>query len=182
VGSDLRSITYIPWALATALAVLAGWRDFRTRRIPNWLTLSGFSIGLATNALEGGWAGAKASLVGAGIGLLVLLPVVLLRGLGAGDWKLMGSLGAIVGSKEILQLLFVAVILAGVLALVQMIREKRVLVTLLNLWQLIRGFFVFGLKPHPEINLENPQASTLPFGVAVAAATVLCCGVALAGI
>jgi hypothetical protein len=45
----------------------------------------------------------------------------------------------------------------------------------------VRGFFVFGLKPHPEINLENPAASTLPFGVAVAAATLLCCGAVLAG-
>jgi hypothetical protein len=62
-----------------------------------------------------------------------------------------------------------------------MIRQKRVFVTLLNMWELMRGFFLFGLRPHPEINLENPAASTLPFGVAVAAATLLCCGAVLAG-
>jgi prepilin peptidase CpaA len=180
VDGELTPITYITWGFASALAVAAGWIDFRTRRLPNWLTVSGFSVGLVTNAAFGGWAGAKAALLGTGIASLALLPVVFLRGLGAGDWKLMGSLGAIVGSKEILQLLFAAVLCAGVIAIVQMIRERRVFVTLMNLWQLVHGFFLFGLKPHPEINLENPEASTLPFGVAVAAATVLCCGVVLA--
>lgn len=177
----MTPITYITWGVASTLAVAAGWIDFRTHRIPNWLTVSGFAVGLAGHVAFGGWAGAKAALIGTGIASLVLLPVVFLRGLGAGDWKLMGALGAIVGSKEILQLLFVAVLFAGAIAAVQMVRERRVFVTLLNLWDLVHGFFLFGLKPHPEINLENPDASTLPFGVAVAAATVLCCGAVLAG-
>jgi hypothetical protein len=46
----------------------------------------------------------------------------------------------------------------------------------------VRGFFIFGLKPHPEFNLENAGASTLPFGVAAAAATLLCWGAAIAGV
>ena len=171
----------ITWGFATIVALLAGWIDWRSRRIPNWLTVSGFSAGIFANAILGGWAGAKTSLFGAGIALAALLPVVLLRGLGAGDWKLMGALGAIVGQEEIVYILFAAIVVAGVIAVAQMIREKRVFVTLLNLWELLRGFFVFGLKPHPEINLENPAASTLPFGVAVAAATLLCCGAVLAG-
>lgn len=171
----------ITWGLATVVALVAGWIDWRSRLVPNWLTVSGFAIGVLANAILGGWAGAKASLFGAGIALAILLPVVLLRGLGAGDWKLMGALGAIVGRQEIVYILFAAIVAAGVIAVAQMIREKRVFVTLLNLWELVRGFFVFGLRPHPEINLENPAASTLPFGVAVAAATLLCCGAVLAG-
>ena len=171
----------ITWGLAMAVALVAGWIDWRSRRIPNWLTVSGFAVGVFANAILGGWAAAKTSLLGAGMVLAILLPVVLLRGLGAGDWKLMGALGAIVGREEIVYILFAAIVVAGAIAVVQMIREKRVLVTLLNLWELVRGFFVFGLKPHPEINLENPAASTLPFGVAVAAATLLCCGAVLAG-
>lgn len=171
----------ITWGLATVVALVAGWIDWRSRLVPNWLTVSGFAIGVLANAILGGWAGAKASLFGAGIALAILLPVALLRGLGAGDWKLMGALGAIVGRQEIVYILFAAIVAAGVIAVAQMIREKRVFVTLLNLWELVRGFFVFGLRPHPEINLENPAASTLPFGVAVAAATLLCCGAVLAG-
>jgi prepilin peptidase CpaA len=173
---------YVTWGIATVLALVAGWIDLRSHLLPNWLTVSGFAVGVLTNAILGGWAGAKTSLLGAGIALAILLPVVLLRGLGAGDWKLMGALGAIVGREEIIYILFFAIVVAGLIAVAQMIRQKRVAVTLLNLWELMRGFFLFGLKPHPEINLENPAASTLPFGVAVAAATLLCCGAVLAGV
>lgn len=124
----------------------------------------------------------KAALIGAAIALAILLPVVLLRGLGAGDWKMMGALGAIVGRGEIYQLLMVSFVLAALFAVVQMIRQRRVLVTLRNMWELLRGFFIFGLKPNAEFSLDNAGASTLPFGVAAAAATVLCWGAILAGI
>jgi Flp pilus assembly protein protease CpaA len=92
--------------LAVALALIAGWTDWRSRRIPNWLTVPGLLIGVSVNALIGGWAGLKTSLLGAGLGLLLLLlPFVFLRSLGAGDWKLAGALGAFVGWEVLVNLL-----------------------------------------------------------------------------
>jgi prepilin peptidase CpaA len=173
---------YTIWGLAIVLALLAGWIDWRSRRLPNWLTVSGFFIGIVANTGFFGWPGAKSAFMGAGIALALLLPVVLLHGLGAGDWKLMGALGAIVGREESWQILFVTILVAGLLAIGQMVWQKRVRVTLRNLWELVRGFFVFGLKPHPEITLDNAGASTLPFGVAAAAATLLCWGAVITGI
>lgn len=82
--------------LALALAAGAGYADWRNRRIPNWLTVPGLLVGIAVNGMSGGWNGMKTSLLGAGLGLLLLLPFVLLRSLGAGDWKLAGALGAFV--------------------------------------------------------------------------------------
>ena len=72
--------------LAVALAVAAGVTDWRSRRIPNWLTVPGLLVGIAANAAFGGLTGLKSSLLGAGLGLLLLLPFVFLRSLGAGDW------------------------------------------------------------------------------------------------
>jgi len=46
--------------------------------------------------------------------------------------------------------------------------------TLRNMWTLVRGFFAFGLKKNPQISLDNPRLLKLPFGVAVAAATIVC--------
>jgi|SRR5579864_9189638 prepilin peptidase CpaA len=175
-------MAYIIWGIAIALTLLAGWIDWRSRRLPNWLTVSGFSIGIIVNATFFRWGGVKDALIGAGIPLAILLPVVLLRGLGAGDWKLMGALGAIVGRDEILHVLVVTIIFAGLIAFGQMVWQRRVLVTMRNLWELVRGFFIFGLKPNPEFNLDNAGASALPFGVAAAAATLLCWGAAVAGI
>ncbi len=174
-------MTYTIWGLAIALGLISGWIDWRTRRLPNWLTVSGFVSGIMVNTVLFGWAGTKVALIGAGIALGILLPVVLLHGLGAGDWKLMGALGAIVGKQEILNLLLATILIGGVIAVVQMIRQKRVLTTLRNMWELVRGFFIFGLKPNPEFSLDNAGASTLPFGVAAAAATLLCWGAIFAG-
>ena len=164
----------VPWAGALALAIWAGWLDWRSRRIPNWLTVSNFLIALVLNTIVFGWGGTKSALEGAGLALVLLLPLVLLRGLGAGDWKLMGALGAYVGPKQILLVLVVTVLIAGVMAFVQITWRKRWKATLRNLWDLICGFFIFGLRPHPMVTLDNPGLLSLPFGTAVAAATLLC--------
>ena len=162
------------WGIALALAFYAGWVDWRTRRIPNWLTVTGLCLGIGVNATFGGWHGAVLALEGAGLALLLLLPFVLLRALGAGDWKLMGALGAFLGPRPLLSVLVVAVLVAGAMGVVQMIRANRVAGTLKNMWVLVQGFLTFGLRAHPEISLDNPGLLKLPFGVAVAIATVIC--------
>ena len=53
---------------AVALALIAGWTDLRSRRIPNWLTVPGLLIGVTANTVLNGWSGLKASLLGAAIG------------------------------------------------------------------------------------------------------------------
>lgn len=164
----------IIWALTLALVVGAGWVDGRTRRIPNWLTVSGFVIGLTVHLVFGGWRGGLMSLEGAGLGLLVLLPLVLLRALGAGDWKLIGAVGAFLGPVMLWFVLFASILVAGAMAVVQMILAGRVRETLRNLGLLIMGFFTFGFRAHPEISLDNPDALKLPFGVAAAVGTLIC--------
>jgi prepilin peptidase CpaA len=101
---------------AVLLSVVAGWTDLRSRRIPNWLTVSGLVIGIAANTALGGWGGLKTSLLGAAVGLALLLPFVLLRSLGAGDWKLAGALGAFAGPGILVDLLLGSVFVAGVMA------------------------------------------------------------------
>ena len=172
---------HVMWILAMVLAISAGWWDWRSRRIPNWLTVPALAVGLAGHSIAGGWNGAKAALAGAALPLALLLPVVLLRGLGAGDWKLMGALGALLGWAQILLVLLASIFLAGLFAVIQLVRQKRVAKTLANLWELVRGFFVFGLYPHPEITLDNPASSSVPFGVAAAAATLLCYAIIAVG-
>ena len=49
---------------AVLVAIVAGWTDLRTRRIPNWLTVSGAVVGIGANSALGGWAGLKTSLLG----------------------------------------------------------------------------------------------------------------------
>ncbi|HET9408677.1 MAG TPA: A24 family peptidase [Candidatus Sulfotelmatobacter sp.] len=155
-----------------ALALIAAWTDWRSRRIPNWLTVSGFVLGLVLNTANAGVLGLKASLFGAGLGLLLLLPFVLLRSLGAGDWKLAGAVGAFVGPGLLLNLLVWSVFVVGAMALVLVIYKARVRETLRNMKRLLFSLATFR-QPGEEVSLDNPHALKVPYGVALALTVVL---------
>jgi prepilin peptidase CpaA len=168
---DARQII---WALTLALTLFAGWHDWRTRRIPNWLTVPALFLGVAVRGWIAGWHGAFVALEGAGLALVVLLPLVLMHALGAGDWKLMGAVGAFLGPRLLLVVLLASILVSGLMAVVMMVQAKRVRATLRNLIALVHGFLSFGLRTHPEISLENPGLLKLPFGTAVALGSVIC--------
>jgi len=158
--------------LAVALALAAGWTDWRSRRIPNWLTVPGLLVGVAVNVLTGGWPGLKISLLGAGLGLLMLLPFVFLRSLGAGDWKLAGALGAFVGPDVLLNLLLGSVLVAGIMALGLIIYKRRFKQTMRNIAAMLTSIFMFRM-PGAEVSLDNPESLKVPYGVALALTTLL---------
>ena len=58
--------TQVIWMLALALVLSAAWTDWRTRKIPNWLTVPALLLGVTVHTLIAGWPGAKTSLEGAG--------------------------------------------------------------------------------------------------------------------
>jgi prepilin peptidase CpaA len=157
---------------AVALALVAGWTDLRSRRIPNWLTMPALLIGVAANVAVSGWSGLKTSLIGAVLGLVLLLPFVLLRSLGAGDWKLAGALGAFVGRELLVDLLIASVFVAGIMALVLVIYKGRVRQTVRNIGHILISLVTFRL-PGSAVSLDNPDALKVPYGVALAATVVL---------
>ena len=156
----------------------AGWTDWKTRRIPNWLTLPALFLGIAAHGLTAGRAGFVESLKGAGLALLILLPVVLLRGLGGGDWKLMGALGALLGFQMMLLVLWGAILIAGLMGVVQVTRHRRWGATLRNLRELLWSFYSLRWGVLPKVNLDNPEMHSVPFGTATALSMLICFAVA----
>ncbi len=157
---------------AELLAIAAGWTDFRSRRIPNWLTVPGLLIGVAMNIALGGKAGLLASLAGVGVGLALLLPFVLVRSLGAGDWKLAGALGAFTGPGRLVDLLLGSVFVAGVMAVGLIIYKRRTRQTMSNIGHILISLVTFRL-PGDRVSLDNPDSLKVPYGVALAFAVVL---------
>ncbi len=155
------------------LALAAGTTDWRDRRIPNWLTVSGAALGIATNTIFYRWTGLKTALLGMMIGLALVLPFVLIRSLGAGDWKLSGALGACIGWRQLLTVLLVAILLAGAMAIVVVVWKGRLKQTLVNIAHLLAAAFSLRM-PGPEVSLDNPQSTKVPFGVAMAMAVLFC--------
>jgi len=156
-----------PWIPAVLVAIGAGYLDWRYRRIPNWLTVSGFAAGVAVNTILYRWPGLKAALLGKILGLGLLLPFVLVRSLGAGDWKLAGALGACLGPRQLLSVLVGTILVAGVMALAVVIWKGRMKQTLVNIAHLLAALFSLRM-PASELSLDDPQSTKIPFGVAMA--------------
>ena len=163
------------WMLCAVPALVAGWTDWRVRRIPNWLTVSAALMGIALNTYASHWEGAKSALLGIGLGLAVLLPFVLLKALGAGDWKLVGALGAWLGPSRLVAVLILAIFAAGIMAVLLVVWRRRVWRTLHNIGHMLAVLFTLHL-PGPELSLDNPESAKVPFGVAVALAVVFYVG------
>lgn len=154
------------------LAAIAGFTDLRSRRIPNWLTVSGLVLGIAVRAFFQGWLGVKASLLGVVLGLGLLLPFVLLRSLGAGDWKFAGALGAFSGPALLTDLLIGSIFVAGLMAAALVIYKGRVRETMRNIGHILVSLVTFRL-PGTRVSLDNPDALKVPYGVALAFTVIL---------
>lgn len=160
------------WMLSALFALAAGVTDLRWRRIPNWLTYPVVPVGVGLHALAGGWPEAKLSLLGLALGLGLLLPFVLLRSLGGGDWKLVGALGAFVGWRDLFNVLVATFLINALIAIVLIVARKRIWRTLRNIGRLFAALFRFHL-PEKDLTIDSPDAIKVPFGVAAAVAVLL---------
>jgi prepilin peptidase CpaA len=158
---------------SVGLACSAGWLDWRLRKIPNWLTVSGLLLGLMLSGLLWRWPGLKESLEGSGLCLGLLLPFVLVRGLGAGDWKLMGALGSFLWPQRAIVILLGTFLIAGMMSLVEVVRQRKVQETGRNLWTLLLAYSTFHVNNVRAISLDNPGLLSIPFGVAAALSTTV---------
>jgi len=158
-----------------AVVLGAAVYDVRYRRIPNWISVSGVLLGFALNTfLYQGWPGFRHSLIGFAVGFCAYLTLYALRAMGAGDVKLMGAVGAIVGWPDWFGIFIVTAIVGGIMALILVAVRKRVKSTFWNL-----GFIVNEMKSgrpayvgKEELDVHHPTALGLPHGAVIAVGTL----------
>jgi prepilin peptidase CpaA len=165
-----------PSALALAVLVIAAAAfDFRTRKIPNWLCAAGFLCGFACQIALFEWAGARDAALGAGLALLVYLPLFALRAVGGGDVKLMAAVGSLAGPKSWIAIFLITAISGGAIALVMIAVKGRMGRTLHNVGILLTELAHFR-APHraeQELDVSSGQGLRLPHGCTIAAGTLL---------
>jgi prepilin peptidase CpaA len=157
---------------ALITAAIGAVQDVRARRIPNWLTYGSLSAALGLRIYWEGWhglgQGAEGMLAGGGVFFLFFL----VRGMGAGDVKLMAAVGAWVGAWPAVLVMVYTALAGFVIAVFYMVFYRRARSTLANAGELVRFHLTSGIKPHPEINLRDPAAIRVPYGLAIAAGTL----------
>jgi prepilin peptidase CpaA len=151
--------------------VACGW-DLRTRRIPQVLTLGGALAGLAFHLATGGWQGGVASVLGWAVGIAIFLAPFALGGLGAGDVKLLGALGAWLGVNDIVWVALYTGIAGGLFAVVVAGASGYLGQAIANVQMLLIHWKLNGIRPLTSMTLEEGRGPRLAYAVPILAGTV----------
>jgi len=112
------------WAMIALFVI-----DLQHKLLPNVITLPGIAVGVLANALAGpGWV---ASLIGAAVGAGILFAIAEVyyrvrheEGLGMGDVKMLGMIGAFLGWKLVLVTLVLSSFLGSIVGIGVLIAKK----------------------------------------------------------
>lgn len=161
--------------LLELLVVAAAFLDLRSRRIPNWLTLTGVVVGLSINSYQARWTGLKSGLLGMLIALLVYGLLFALRAMGGGDVKLMAAVGAFTGPEAWLIIFIITAIVGGLIAVITLLTRGGLVRALANVATILGslGRLRAPHEEHPHLDVGHPSARTLPHGASIAIGVLL---------
>jgi prepilin peptidase CpaA len=151
--------------LLAPLAIFVIYYDVRYRRIPNVLVLSALLAGVSINTAFGGWQGMLSSVEGFALAFFPMLLMHIFGAMGAGDVKLFGAVGAVLG-VGLVPLAFVLVVMLGaLLAVYTMLRAGTVFTTLHGVFRIFVGLLPGWEMPRFAISPDRKH--TIPYGVAI---------------
>lgn len=153
--------------MAVTLAALACITDVKSRRIPNVLTFGATIAAVALHVFVTGTSGFMFSVTGWLIGIALFFPFFALGGLGGGDVKLLGAIGACLGAPLVVFVGLYAAIAGGVLAVIVALRTGYLRTALFNLYSFFTYWKTFGLKPVEGFDLNQARAPRLAYAFPV---------------
>jgi prepilin peptidase CpaA len=156
-------------AASLVVASAACVADLRTRRIPNVLTFGAAAMALMFHALTTGLPGVGLAAAGWVVGAAVFFPVFALGGMGGGDVKLLGALGAWLGPADALFVGLYGAIAGGLMALAVAAARGYLRTALSNLYFMAVSWRVGGVRPLPELTLEASNSPRLAYALPVLA-------------
>jgi prepilin peptidase CpaA len=156
--------------IALVIVSAAVVTDIRSRRIPNWLTFPSVAIGLLYHGITGGLYGLAYSASGLVLGCALFMVFYFLAGMGAGDVKLMGAVGALLGPHGVILSAFFTALAGGVYAIVLLAWYNRLGETasryrVMVWWLVSTGKIVYVPPP------AGKKLPTLCYGVPIAIGT-----------
>lgn len=159
-------------SVATIASAVAAWTDYRTGRIPNWLTLPTAALGLLMHGAMGGVRSLIVSVLGLLIGAAVpaiLYKVSAGKGIGGGDVKLFAALGALLGPSLATEVQFGSFVLLAVFALIRLTFRGALWRVLLNSACLLINPFI---SPKCRRTIEPETLTEMRMGPAIACSVI----------
>lgn len=159
--------------IAIAIGSAACVTDWRTRRIPNVLTLGAALAALLFHSMAPAGIGFTSSLSGWLVGAAVMFVPFVLRGLGGGDVKLLAAIGAWVGPGNAFWVGMYTGMVGAVLSIVVAAYYGYTRKALSNVWFLLQHWCVVGLRPLDDISLEGSSGPRLVYAFPILAGLLI---------
>lgn len=170
--------------IACLVVAVAVWFDFKERRIPNQLVFAGMIAGLVIAMASGGIKGLAWSALGILAGIAILFVPFAVGGIGAGDVKLLGAIGAILGAKGALFSMLYGAVAGGLISVIILAMHGRLKHVLVSILVWIAGFIGYvspgsaGRNPsrakHKESFAYLPTSGlSIPYSVAIAIGLII---------
>jgi prepilin peptidase CpaA len=156
--------------LLLGVLLFAAIHDAKYRRIPNILTLSTILAGLVYHAWFSGFQGFLFSLGGAFLGMALLIIFYAMGKMGAGDVKLMGAVGSVLGPIGVFNAFLFTAIIGGIYAITILLYKGRFADSMNRMWQAMKLTFLTQSQVAPD---EKNPAPVLCYGIAIALGTSL---------
>jgi len=162
----------VAWWPSVGVLLVASAIDVRTRRVPNWLAVPFLIAGLGVQTIGLGWAGARQSVSGIALALVLFGIPCFLKGMGMGDLKLAAGVGAWIGPSQLVLAFVVTGMVGGVMAVCYALRRGCLGKSLDLTSDLLWHFAKSGMRPHDRIRLGDRQAVSIPYVPAIAIGTL----------
>ena len=156
-----------------AIAAAACVTDVTTRRIPNVLTFGAVAGALLVRGVLFGMSGVIDASAGWLTGFILLFPLFFVRGLGAGDVKLVAALGAWFGPIDGLWLALYTAILGGVIGVGYSLARGYLGTAFSNIGTIGSHWIVSGFQPVPGMTLDNTERPRLPYALPILLGTMV---------
>lgn len=175
---------FSPAIILWGLLAAAVWHDVRSRRIPNRLVFSGALLGLLLNCVPfqiPGFmspvtepAGLLMAFAGFALGLAFLMPMYMMKALGAGDVKMMAMVGAFLGPHPVFVAMILTFLAGGVMALAVAAWNGSLRKVGSNTYHLLLQSLMRGVAGDmPQLEALAVPTGKLPYAIAIATGTML---------
>ena len=157
---------------ALIVSAIACATDVRSRRIPNWLTLGSAAAAMVFELIRHGVGAAEWSVLGWIVGIVVFLPLFMAAGMGGGDVKLVGALGAWLGVAPVLRVAMYSAIAGGVMALGVAMAHGYLRAAFTNVRTIVTSW-LFGIGRVPGLTLADAHGPRLAYALPIAVGTIV---------